>query len=607
MSFLLLSAAAVLAAADDAAKYFTITIVDAQTGRGVPLVELRTVHGVAYYTDSNGIVAFHEPGLEGKDVFFHVTSHGYEFPQDGFGYRGKTLHITPGGQAKLTIQRINLAERLYRVTGAGIYRDSVLVGAKVPLQEPLLNSQVAGQDSVLNAIYRDKIYWVWGDTNRLGHPLGNFQVTGATSELPGRGGLDPALGIDLHYFAKPDGFVRPVAPMPGKGLTWITALVPLPERDGRERLYASYLKVEPPLTIYARGLAFFNDDKERFESAREVEMAAPAFPNGHAFRHRDDGIEYVYFAGPFPVTRVRAGGESFLAPDEYETYTCVLPGSTPKSPRLDRDEHGRLRYVWRKRAPALTPGEEAKLTTAGALKPDEARWRLRERDTGKSVLAHAGSVYWNAHRRRWVMIAVQSAGTSFLGEVWYAEADAPTGPWAYAVKVVTHQRYSFYNPKQHPMFDQEGGRFIFFEGTYSHTFSGNPEPTPRYDYNQVMYRLDLADPRTALPVAVYPGPAGSFETGAARGREAAFFAPDRPLPGTLPVIAHDGNLRLGQQGEAGAVFHALPAIAKPPAEIAAPLYEYRQRDGKRRTYSVEPDLLGYERAEQPLCLVWRAR
>jgi hypothetical protein len=26
-------------------------------------------------------------------------------------------------------------------------------------------------------------------------------------------------------------------------------------------------------------------------------------------------------------------------------------------------------------------------------------------------------------------------------------------------------------------------------------FSGNPDKTPRYDYNQVMYRLDLADPR----------------------------------------------------------------------------------------------------------------
>ncbi|MBI3860545.1 MAG: hypothetical protein HY290_01470, partial [Planctomycetia bacterium] len=44
------------------------------------------------------------------------------------------------------------------------------------------------------------------------------------------------------------------------------------------------------------------------------------------------------------------------------------------------------------------------------------------------------------------------------------------------------------------------GRQIFFEGTYTHTFSGNPhETTPRYEYNQVMYRLDLDDPRLFSP------------------------------------------------------------------------------------------------------------
>ena len=36
---------------------------------------------------------------------------------------------------------------------------------------------------------------------------------------------------------------------------------------------------------------------------------------------------------------------------------------------------------------------------------------------------------------------------------------------------------------------------IYFEGTYTHTFSGNEHRTPRYDYNQIMYRLDLADER----------------------------------------------------------------------------------------------------------------
>jgi hypothetical protein len=590
-------------------EYFAITVTDEQTGRGVPLVELRTVNDVRHWTDSNGVVAFREPGLMGRDVFFHVAGHGYEFPKDGFGYRGKALHVTAGGRAQLTVQRLNLAERLYRVTGGGIYRDSVLLGLPVPLKEPLLDGLVLGSDSVLNAVYRGKVYWFWGDTNRPDYPLGNFQVSGATSELPSRGGLDPEKGIDLRYFVDRTGFARPLAPLPGKGPTWLTTLVPLPDGSGRERLYASYVKVEPPLKVYARGLAVWNDDKEEFERMEEVDMQAPAFPEGHAFRHAEDGVEYVYFAHPFPVTRVRATGEHFRRVADCENYTCFEDRS-----RLDRDAHGRLRYAWRKDAPALGPAEEARLLAAGKIQPGEAHWQLRDRDTGASVLAHSGSVSWNEYRRRWVLIAVQSGGTSFLGEVWYAEADTPVGPWCYAVKVVTHDRYSFYNPKQHPMFDKDGGRVLFFEGTYSHTFSGNPEPTPRYDYNQVLYKLDLSDLRLALPVAVYDVSAGTIPEKfgvreAVQGKEPrlAFFAPDRPLRGTVPVLADKDGLRVGGSGDREALFYALPADTNAPSAATTPLYEYRSRDGAGRGYSADPALAlpGYERAGRPLCLVWR--
>ena len=117
----------------------------------------------------------------------------------------------------------------------------------------------------------------------------------------------------------------------------------------------------------------------------------------------------------------------------------------------------------------------------------------------RPILMHRGSVNWNDHRGRWIMIGVESLGSSALGEVWYAEAERLTGPWGSPRKIVTHDRYSFYNPKQHPAFDQEGGRVIYFEGTYTSMFSGNDQQTPRYDYNQIMYRLDLAGPRLRLP------------------------------------------------------------------------------------------------------------
>ena len=123
------------------------------------------------------------------------------------------------------------------------------------------------------------------------------------------------------------------------------------------------------------------------------------------------------------------------------------------------------------------------------------------------------------------------------------------------------------------MFDKDGGRVIYFEGTYTHTFSGNPEPTPRYDYNQIMYRLDLADPRLALPVPVYSLSTGDvperFGTAAANGktrkrRKVAFLAPDRDAKG------NDSHLSVGARGrplpDAPPEPGACPAVPRLPAD-----------------------------------------
>ena len=60
---LLLSFVSTGATPSDPRDYFKITVVDQETGRGVPLVELKTTNNVRYYTDSNGIIAFFEPAL----------------------------------------------------------------------------------------------------------------------------------------------------------------------------------------------------------------------------------------------------------------------------------------------------------------------------------------------------------------------------------------------------------------------------------------------------------------------------------------------------------------------------------------------------------------
>jgi len=615
-------------------RVFRIQVVDDETGWGVPLVELRTVNQIRLVTDSNGIVAFDEPGLFNRKVFFTVSSHGYEYEKDALGYRGKSIEITEGGSARLTIRRLNIARRLYRVTGQGIYRHSVLTGDRVPIQEPLLNGQVFGQDSVVNAVYRDKIHWFWGDTNRPDYPLGNFHVPGATSQLPDRGGLDPGTGVNLTYFVDDRGLARPTAPMPGEGPTWISGLVVLKDHDGRERMFAVYAKVRKMLEVYERGLAEFKPDSNKFEKLLrfpETSKYPGELPDGHTFLHKDRGVEYVYYASPYPLVRVPADPVQLKTVGSCEAFSCLKAGTRVSQQQVDRDAKGVLHYGWKPRTQVVRQEQQSQLIAKQLIRADEALLSLRDVETGKTVLAHGGSVYWNAYRKRWVMIAVESYGaTSMLGEIWFAEADTPLGPWIYAQKIVSHDRYSFYNPKQHPMFDKDHGRVIFFEGTYTTTFSGNRDPTPRYDYNQIMYQLDLSDRRLALPVAIYEvprGPSGSYrlqtksailDLEQAPSPRVAFFAPDREGIALLPVYERDDpkdgwSLHVAASGQTSQfsgsqpLFFVLPADIRDYTSATVPLYEYRADGNGHRYYSTEGPTPNARAAPRPKILgrVWR--
>jgi len=494
-----------------ASPYFGIEIIDDQTDRGVPLVELETVSHVRFVTDSNGLAAIDDPAMMGRKVFFGVKSFGYEFPADGFGSRGVALDVKAGEIATLKIHRLNIAERLYRTTGEGIYRDTVLLGRKPPIAQPLLNAQVVGQDSVQAAVYRDKIHIFWGDTSRQSYPLGLFKMAGAIADLPGKGGLDPSVGIDLHYFQRPDGFAREMAPLPDKGLVWVDGVMVLNDEQGRERMLAHANIMQGLDKRLGRCLVIYNDQTDAFERLKEIDLNAPLAPAGHPFRIKRDGKEYFYFPTPYPCVRALAKWEAVIDLSSYEAFTPLAAGShddKKSPPPLERDGAGKVVFAWKKNAAPLSPQQLKELIDAKEVRREELSFRLQDAATAKAILLHGGSVYYNEFRQRWIMIALESFGASMVGEVWYAEASQPEGPWMNAVKIVTHDRITtgglggprhetmdFYNPKQHPFFDQQGGRIIYFEGTYTNTFSGNPTPTPRYDYNQIMYRLDLADPR----------------------------------------------------------------------------------------------------------------
>ena len=437
--------------AQGAAKdYFRITVVDAGTGRGVPLVELQTVNAVTFYTDSNGIVALNDPDLIGQTVWFSVKSHGYEYSADGFGYRGVALKVTGGGQAQIKITRINIAERLYRMTGAGIYRDSILVGQPVPLRQPLLDGLVMGQDTVVAAPYKGKIYWLFGDTERPAYPLGQFATSGATSLLPGQGGLDPARGVDLTYWADKDGFSRPMLPLPGfGGPVWVGGVFSLKDAQGQEHLYTHFDHLNGQGKVAEQGLAVFNDSKALFEPLAKYPGDEPLHPAGQPFHATVNGQPYLYCVPvsqeAYPLVRVRADIAQITNPHAYQAFTCLLPGSRDHGAdtQLERGTDGNLVYGWKADTPALGEETQHALIANGKMKPEEVLTPLRDVDTDAPVRSHGGSVYWNPYRRRWLMITGQSFGApSFLGELWFAEADTPVGPLG--VRQKDHHAQSLY-------------------------------------------------------------------------------------------------------------------------------------------------------------------
>jgi hypothetical protein len=469
----------VFAAPED---YFGIRVIDEATGRGVPLITLKTTNHIAHTTDSAGWIAFQEPGLMKLPVYFSVEGPGYALPKDGFGFSGVKLTPVAGKTAEIKVLRTNIAERLCRLTGQGIYRDSTLLGQEVPLPRPNLFADVMGQDSVQVVPWKGRYFWIFGDTQRPNYPLGNFHSTAAWSDPPDKGGLDPEHGIHFEYVTDDGGAVAKMLPVDDPGVVWLFGMLTVMDAGQTEHLLAHYSRWRDLGKRLEHGLAEYDESEGRF---RRIAVLGDEFewqhPRHNAVRVKGADGDWIYFSAPFCQTRVKADYDSVQNTSAYESLAW--------SP-----EHGD--YIWQKTLPPTTQKDEAKLIAENKMPKDKARMQVVDAHTSKPVSLHAGSVHWNKHRGRWVMIAVQESGdASYLGEVWYLEAKQIEGPWRKAVKIATHPKYSFYNPSHQAFFDQLDGRVIFFQGTYAETFSGNPVATPRYDYNQLMYRLDLDDER----------------------------------------------------------------------------------------------------------------
>lgn len=418
--FVVVLIAAVLllsSASDQTSRYFVVRVVDEQTGRGVPLVGLKLPNEVTYWTDSAGIAALDEPSLRGREVFLGIHSHGYEYPEATLFGRGVNVKIESGKMREVRIRRTMIAERLYRLTGEGIYRDSVMAGLPVPAKDPLLNAQVLGQDTVSAAVYRGRIFWIWGDT--IGPAYWNFSVSAATSDLRD----DPAAAVNYRYFTDKQARARQMLPLPREGLVWIEGLIPMKDPHGEERLIATYTRQNGLKFPDECGLALFDDAMQVFKPWVQM-PCTKEHVSAHPFLH--DGYWYFY-----PSLRVLNDWNAIQDPKQWEKRSVLLPPNA--------------------RQPSC--------------------------------------VVWNEYRQRWILLLEDT------GDVYYAEAKQPEGPYNKAVKIIHHDQYNFYNVATHTFFNQEGGRMIYLEGTYTDSFSAAKAKTPRYNYNQVMYRLRLDDPR----------------------------------------------------------------------------------------------------------------
>lgn len=431
-----------------AAEPCRIEIVDKENGWPVPLVELRTTHDARYVSDNAGLIAIEDPELFDKTVWFHVKGHGYGLAKDGFGFEGLRAGLVHGGKVRIEVERRNIAKRLGRLTGAGLFSEEEKLGAPARASK----NDIFGCDSVLMSPIGDRLFWLWGDTTLPGYPLGVFHSTAATTAAKPIRKFEPPLELDFEHFRDKEGKPRGVAQMPGDGPTWLGGMANIADK-GAPHLVATYSKIENHLDEYEIGLCEWEGEEKKFEKTKVIwkkgDGEKPLILRGHPVRWADpQGTEWLLFGDPFPEARCRATYESWSNPKTWEKIEA------PAAPRSAED--------------------------------------------GSEVKPHRGSIVWSPFRKRWVAVFTQQFGKpSAFGEIWYAEAESPLGPWGKAVKILTHDNYTFYNPKIHAELTPDDAPFIVFEGTYTAEFANHAQPTPRYNYNQILYRLDLDDPKLA--------------------------------------------------------------------------------------------------------------
>ncbi|HVJ47485.1 MAG TPA: hypothetical protein VM511_13930, partial [Luteolibacter sp.] len=324
----------IFAAMAGASEPCRIEIVDKENGWPVPLVELVTTHQTSHVSDNAGVIAIDDPELLNRPVWFNVKGHGYEVPKDGFGFRGVKATLAPGGKVKIEVERRNVAKRLGRLTGAGLFAEQENLGGSPPVPE----TGVFGCDSVLMGRYGNRLFWLWGDTTVPDYPLGVFDSTAATTPLRPVTKFEPPLSIRFEHFRNHEGKPRGVAKMPGDGPTWLAGMISIGGGNAPDSLVATYSKIKGHVDEYEIGLCKWDEASQSFKPEKVLwtasQGAKPALlPRGHPVRWTDPGGKrWILFGDPFPEMRCPDNYASWSDPGTWEKVEL------PASPRSGEDD-----------------------------------------------------------------------------------------------------------------------------------------------------------------------------------------------------------------------------------------------------------------------------
>jgi len=217
----------------------------------------------------------------------------------------------------------------------------------------------------------------------------------------------------LDYFADRTGRPRGVAKMPGSGPPWVTAYVTLPDKNGQPHLVASFFKSPRIPRSLPVGLCVW------------MTRPPPSIMLASSGRNPK----------PRPSRPHSPRATSFLERRAWQRMGAVRPNPFP-----------RLR--------CRPPSRMAGRSELGKPSP-KPRWRPRRwkspshRTPARSLGIPGANAVTIFHAGSWQTLR--------WAKLWYDPKGrrADRGPWGPAVKVLSHDKHTFYNRRLHPEFTRQ--------------------------------------------------------------------------------------------------------------------------------------------------------